>query len=203
MVQTTGTRSNLCPGQGRGWQSPHGAMLNSCRGGNDTPHYPAFVQGRDQNAPGKKKKRQNKTKRDYSGLHHSLLSPLPPLQATGDHLRILAPADHRALWPEQHLVRFSTSPMLPRFLPAPCFLMRNHGHKATQRWVWLASKAGAQERPAPLLLMVSCQQNTAGREEQAASSSPAHIAFTRGATKHTSHGAHAGGSPQAPSPKGP
>lgn len=59
--------------QGRGGGGrAHSAMLNSCRGGNDTPHYPAFVQGRDQNGPEKKKNNKK-------GLFW--LAPLPPLPA--------------------------------------------------------------------------------------------------------------------------
>lgn len=51
-------------------------------------------------------------------------------------------------------------------------------------------------------LAASCQGNAAGREELAASSSPARAAFARGATTHTSRGVHAGGSSPTPAPKG-
>lgn len=80
-----GNKEESVPGAGEGAVEPRRARLNSCRGGNDTQHYPAFVQGRDQNAPEEGK--NNNQKGDYSGLHHSLLSGYrgPLLGTTGRH----------------------------------------------------------------------------------------------------------------------
>lgn len=168
MVQTTGTRSNLCPGQGRGWQSPHDATLNSCQGGNDTPHYPAFVQGRDQNAPEKKKK--PKTKRDYSGLRRSLLPPPPPcrLWATASTSSLLQTTGHRGL----SRIWFGLAPGLYFYAPqvSPCLSLYNEESLATKPpgagFCWLA-KPGHGNAP----LCCSSQQAAsktlqAGRSRQ-------------------------------------